>query len=441
TANHTTSYHFVMNDTGFYDEDYDMFLNASLCNSTADNITFGISVDTIAGIAVEDKYNTNVSWVPIGLWEMVITVDGAEVHSDTIQVIYSELVYGRSTDDIVIRAEPYSTMEGELLKGRQLDANQGAAKITNTGNVPFKLQADFGAYEPYFNATNTSLIVYPGEAVEPYIYLLPAEWSPRADDFQVDLTAMPTGGISQQATVVLNSSYNAPLNVRIEVRLAGYEILDLGDGSIVLQYMKGPIALGYDVESNLDIYLSGTKVLDLSLKEVNITITNIEWKGSKYTPESLPLITLTNDTNDSVEQISITLKGEPGTTGFLIYDLESQDGTLSGNASTEFQTEQAPWVPPTEEDNNFLQTPLGLAVVGGGIGIFLLIMLLYASSRMKSKKGRKVEESKAEEGDSGEEEGVEEKEEVSEETTEEDVKKEEEGGGDAAEGKETERRG
>ncbi|MDG6220739.1 MAG: hypothetical protein QCI38_04740, partial [Candidatus Thermoplasmatota archaeon] len=232
TANETNTYSFLKNSTGFYDVLYGKYLDESRCSADANGTLFFVALEVVDKREVPS--GAPLSMFPRTLWELEAAADGNIVYITDLEVEVTGLRFGRQTESILFRLEPYSfDQSGDLEIGRPTEG------VVNTGNIPFHLEVDFGVYSPYFTATNTSRLVYPLEQVEVEITLNPTGWSPRSDSFWVRFVADYPGNMvlaTAPAMIVFNNSYEIPANVRIEVRFAGYGLYQLGNQEVVMQY-------------------------------------------------------------------------------------------------------------------------------------------------------------------------------------------------------------
>jgi len=362
------TYHFLMNSTGWYDLDFDWYVNETMCNSTGSNITFGVGVNITA-------------WA--GEWRMIASVDGAEVFNDLITVAIPVANMGVSRLDFEFRVEPFEAAQSERINSPEY------SRLFNNGNIPLSVWADWGVYEDIFEATNATGILFPGEERVDIIFYPQSrtntQWNPQSMEVHCTLHGEAAYKVSQWVTVYLDVNFAQQLNIDVEVRLADYDILDIGLGTIVMQYKQGPITLNYEEEKLMDIYLSGTNNTVLDLSAVNVTIVKVEWNGTEYDYTqsiSVPMAA------GLVEHINITVRGDfSNSQGTLVYSLRNADNSVSGEGATRFQTGLKP---PTDDKDSLTKNPAALIALGVGIVLFLAIIIGYQAKKKKGgKKGSK----------------------------------------------------
>lgn len=272
---------------------------------------------------------------------------------------------GVSAPDFYFTTEPYS---GEDYNS---SSNRNYILTRNNGNIPLKLDFRYDKYPEYITTTNTSGLLDIGEERYHHLSFQTPRWGPDKVEITGTIRARPSY-IINPATITLLPELEQTFSLTLEIRRAGFRLLDLGD--VKIQY-KESVNLKYDKTTYIDFYFTGWKKVDITPSNESIELKWVKKDNVTVNRNNIELFL----TNDSESQLRFNIRGnKANTVGYLDCLLTSEDGTIEDNIVTEVVTGPAPndGKEDTDPEEKSMAGIIFLALVFGFAFIFIAIILV-----------------------------------------------------------------
>jgi len=347
--NKTNYYQWNFSDGDFSGRFDDEFLHEDMCGYGSGWIRFASGPSVLAST---------------GEWVLRIESDVGSIEK-IVLFEFTRRNLGVSAPDFYFTTEPYS---GEDYNS---SSNRNYILTRNNGNIPLTLEFRYDRYPEYISTTNTSGLLDIGEERYHHLSFQTPRWGPDKVEITGTIRARPSY-IINPATITLLPELEQTFSLTLEIRRAGFRLMDLGD--VKIQY-KESVNLKYDKTTNIDFYLTGWKGVDITPSNESIELKWVKKDNVTVNRNNIELFL----TNDSESQLRFNIRGnKANTVGYLDCLVISDDGTIEDNVVTEVVTGPAPndAKEDTDPDEKSITGIIFLALVFGFAFIFIAIILL-----------------------------------------------------------------
>jgi len=356
--NESNYYEFEYSDGGgFRDRNYGQFLDPGKCSRGIGDISFYVALDP--SVSISD-------------WTLKIDVNGNTEYSARIVVKRLTIGLTLSQPEFIFRIDPFTasnmTSEQEL-------------RSVNEGNVPVIYSITLDKLSNMVSVSSMDGIVHRKETRYHSVRVSVPKYSPRRIDIVGTFKAeVPAALLKLTGSVALRTSIEQIVNIRILVAHPGYEIINLGDGKIVIQYEKSRVAKYGDVIT-LRTYYTGRVDVELRFTQTYLEIKDIRLN---FNSTSQPLKYSLSETSEQMVDLVVTpIKDD--VTASLRYYIESADGTIRYEFTTSIGVGRSS-IPYPGESPPILSVA-GIIFVAGAI-LFIAVLLIITRKKDKKKQSR-----------------------------------------------------
>ena len=335
-----------------------LYINDTNCQKTDNIYSFCAGVkDTLPDIT--DYYEN---------WTLEIYKDGEQLYSENVVLEKPIIGIAKShADTIKFNVDPFTETD---------DEGDDYFIIENMGNIPLDITIDYGAYNDFFEVTDSSKKLSPYSTFNHYVTLHSESWKPgkliisginRATGSISGSLIITTAAITFNVSQIINAA-----GLEVSIGHSNYEIEIISGTNIVFQYEK-TLEMKEGEVRDITVYISGegNVTLDISADEVNVAIQKITSKDQTGTP-----LTITS-TNTSEYAVTIRVEAiRENKVGTINYEL-----TVNGTTKT-YTTSVTIGPPSQQETSGEINIPTTAIVVGICI-IFVIGYMVYSQIRHK----------------------------------------------------------
>ena len=364
TKNVSNYYEFEYTSAGgFKDKSYDQFIDPAKCSRDVGSAKFYAAVDPSVSITG---------------WTLKIDVDGTAELSSQISMRRMTVGLSLSQPEFVFRVDPFTAKN---------TTSEQSFRSVNEGNVPVGYSMKLDRMVNLITVSSMDGPVHRGETRYHSIKVTVPKYSPQKIDVKGTLKAeVPAALLKLTGTVALQTVIEQVINIQVIIAHPGYDVINLGDGKVVIQYEKSRIAKYGDVLT-LKTYYTGR--VDVELR---FTVSDLQVKDTRlnFNSTSQPLSYHLSEGSEQIVDVVVT-PVKDDVTATLRYHIETTDGTIVYEFTTTVAVSASP-IPYGEEPLPMLSIA-GLAFV---VGVVLLVIAFIVLSRRResraqrgSKKGKR----------------------------------------------------
>jgi len=302
----------VWNDISGYGVDY---IKRDYCVKNGDTYSFCVGVkDTLPNIA---GYCEN--------WTMEVYNNGNKLHSEGVVIETPEVGYSQYhiPGYINFYVDPFTKMDA---------SGNDFFKIGNKGNIPLYVNIDSTRYSN-IEISDLNKKFLPGENRTLYVTLHSESWPPGIKEKNVELNASCPKSyfVETNATIAFQNSFVIDVpQLKIYVGHSNYEIIEIGDTGIILQYVK-KLDMSEGEIKDINAYVSGNGAvsLDVSTDKENVILLKL-FDGSTETSSPISFTSTSNSERTITVKIEAISEGKTGeirynlTTGGKTYNYTTQ---------------------------------------------------------------------------------------------------------------------
>jgi hypothetical protein len=363
TKNVSNYYEFEYTSAGgFKDKSYGQFIDPSKCSRDVGSAKFYVAVDPSVSIAG---------------WTLRIDVDGIPELSASVSMKRMTVGLALSQPEFVFRVDPFTPKN---------TTSEQSFNTENQGNVPVGYSMKLDKLSVMIAVSSMDGTVHRGEKRSHTVSATVPRYSPQKIDVKGTLKAeVPKTLLKLTGTVALQTVIEQVIDIHIIIAHPGYDVVNLGDGKVVIQYEKSRIAKYGDVLT-LRTYYTGRIGVELKL-----TASDLEVKDTRlnYNSSSPPLVFPLSESAEQIVDVVVT-PVKDDVSAIMKYHIESSDGTIVYDLTTTVAVSASP-IPYGQEPLPMLSIA-GLAFVLGVI--LLIIAFLVVSRRRESRSQRRSKKGK-----------------------------------------------
>ena len=203
-------------------------------------------------------------------WTLDVYLDTIKIYSETVVVEKPTAGFAKSHGDIIIfYVDPFTEMDA---------SGHDYFRIDNTGNIPLRIDVDFGSYNNIFEYNvNTILSQNNSMQFDPVI-IHSESWPPGKKDIEGIIKGeIPSSLIIPVATLTFGTSFgiDSPI-LRVVTAHANYQLEEFKEANetITFQYQKD-LKMSENEIKDITVYFSGDGVINFDLESENITILKV----------------------------------------------------------------------------------------------------------------------------------------------------------------------
>ena len=307
TRNVTNYYEFEYTPGGgFKDKAYGTFIDPVRCSRSAGSAKFFVAVDPS---------------VNIGGWTIRIDVDGSPDASSAISMRQITVGLALSQPVFVFRVDPFTPKNS---------TSEQSFRTVNEGNVPVTYSIRYDKLASLISISSMDGLVHRGETRYHTVKATIPKYSPQKIDITGTLRAeVPKEVLKLTGTVTLQTSIEQTIGIRLVIAHPGYDVLNLGNGKVVVQYETTRI-IKYGDLLTLITYYTGKASATLSY-----TVSDLEVKGTRFNwNDSKPPLTISlSELSEQTVEVAVT-PVKDDVTAKVRYHIESSDGAVKYDFET-----------------------------------------------------------------------------------------------------------
>lgn len=280
------------------------YINDTNCQVSDNIYSFCVGVkDTLPAIT---NYHEN--------WTLEIYKDGEQLHSENVALEKPIVGIAKShADSIRFQVEPFTEMP---------DDGDDYFIIENTGNIPLDVTIDYGAYNDFFEVSDSGKKLSPYSTFNYYVTLYSESWKPgkltisginRATGSISGSLIITTATITFNVTQIINAA-----DLEVSIGHSNCEIKVIPGSHIVFQYEK-TLEMDEGQVRDVTVYISGEGLVTLDIfgDGENVEILKVSSEDQTGTP----LIIASTNTSEYAVTVRVEALRE-NKVGVIYYNLE-----------------------------------------------------------------------------------------------------------------------
>lgn len=342
---------------GFKDKSYGSYIDPVRSSRDVGKVTFCVAMDPSVSIAK---------------WTLRIDVDGNPETTKSISMRKMTVGLTLSQPEFVFRIDPF------IAKNSTSDQS---FRTVNGGNVPVTYSMRLDRLVNEIKISSLDGTVHRAETRLHSVTVAIPKHSPEKIEVKGILRAdVPKSILKLTGSVALQTSIEQIVNIRVIIAHPGYEVINLGDGKVIIQYETSK-NMKYGDVLTLRTYYAGRASVTLSYQAIDLKAKDTRLNGSATEP---PLTCQLSEVSEVSVDIVVTATRDQ-VSAKLKYHIESSDGTIR------YDFETGVLVGSSSTPQSGMPIPgiswMGLAFV---VGIVAFIVAFIIFSKLRAKKGPKV---------------------------------------------------